>query len=60
MHIVDKEGHALLTLKSKSFSAHNKWYIFTGDSTSKGDKIATVKPSSGSTSAEVWNIIVAK
>ena len=54
MHIVDKEGRVILTLKSKFFSAHNKWYIYSGNSTHKEDKIATVKPQTGSVSAEVW------
>ena len=42
-----------MTLKSKSFSAHNKWYIFSGNSTNKEDKIATVKPQENSMNAEV-------
>lgn len=53
MYIVDKEGRCVLTLKSKTFSAHNKWYIFSGQSTHKDDKIATVKPEEGSVQAEV-------
>ena len=53
MHIVDRQGAVILTLKSKSFSAHNKWYIYSGNSAEKADKIATVKPQSGSVTAEV-------
>lgn len=53
MHIVDREGRVILTLKSKFFSAHNKWYIYSGSSTNKEDKIATVKPQSGTVTAEV-------
>ena len=53
MHIVDRQGSVILTLKSKTFSAHNKWYIFTGNSTDKADKIATVKPQSGTVTAQV-------
>lgn len=52
MHIVDRQGAVILTLKSKSFSAHNKWYIYSGNSAEKADKIATVKPQSGSVTAE--------
>ena len=55
MHIVDRQGNVILTLKSKTFSAHNKWYIFSGNSTDKTDKIATVKPQSGSVTAEVMS-----
>lgn len=53
MHLVDRDGQVLLTLKSKFFSAHNKWYIYSGRGTDKENKIATVKPQSGTTSAEV-------
>ena len=53
MNIVNNEGMTVLTLKSKSFSAHNKWYIFSGSSTDKADKIATVKPEEGSQTAQV-------
>ena len=62
MHIVDREGRVILTLKSKFFSAHNKWYIYSGSSTNKEDKIATVKPQSGTVTAEVscmpWKILL--
>ncbi|KAL0027510.1 hypothetical protein WJX77_006856 [Trebouxia sp. C0004] len=54
MHIVDRLGRVILTLKSKFFSAHNKWYIYSGSSTNKEDKIATVKPQSGTVTAEVF------
>ncbi|KAL3161266.1 hypothetical protein ABBQ38_009627 [Trebouxia sp. C0009 RCD-2024] len=54
MHIVDRQGAVILTLKSKSFSVHNKWYIFSGNSSEKADKIATVKPQSGSVTAEIF------
>lgn len=54
MHIVDKEGRVVLSLKSKTFSAHNKWYIFSGNSIHKEDKVATVKPQTGSVTAEVF------
>ena len=57
MHIVDNEGHVVMTLRSKSFSAHNKWYIYAGNSTDKEDKIATVKPHESSISAEVWPML---
>ena len=53
MHLVDRDGRVILTLKSKFFSAHNKWYIYSGRGTDKENKIATVKPQSGTTSAEV-------
>ena len=53
MNIVNNEGMTVLTLKSKSFSVHNKWYIFSGSSTDKADKIATVKPEEGSQTAQV-------
>ncbi len=53
MVIVNNEGRVILTLKSKSFSVHNKWYIFSGNSTNKDDKIATVKPHENSENAEV-------
>ena len=53
LDIVDKQGQVVLTLKSKTFSAHNKWYIFSGNSTNKQDKIATVKPQEDSMNAEV-------
>ncbi|KAA6421709.1 MAG: hypothetical protein FRX49_08320 [Trebouxia sp. A1-2] len=52
MVITSTEGRVILTLKSKSFSVHNKWYIFSGNSTNKDDKIATVKPHENSESAE--------
>ena len=58
MHIVDREGRVILTLKSKFFSAHNKWYIYSGSSTNKEDKIATVKPQSGTVTAEVWQLLL--
>ena len=62
MHIVDREGRVILTLKSKFFSAHNKWYIYSGSSTNKEDKIATVKPQSGTVTAEVlsmpWKLLL--
>ena len=53
LDIVDRQGQVVLTLKSKSFSVHNKWYIFSGNSTNKQDKIATVKPQEDSMNAEV-------
>lgn len=62
MHIVDREGRVILTLKSKFFSAHNKWYIYSGSSTNKEDKIATVKPQTGTVTAEVssmtWQLLL--
>ncbi len=62
MHIVDREGRVILTLKSKFFSAHNKWYIYSGGSTNKEDKIATVKPQTGTVTAEVlsmpWQVLL--
>ena len=57
MVIVSNEGRVILTLKSKSFSVHNKWYIFSGDSTNKDDKIATVKPHENSENAEVISML---
>ena len=59
MHIVDNEGQVVMTLRSKSFSAHNKWYVFAGNSTDKEDKIATVKPHESSISAEVGPMLPA-
>lgn len=53
MHLVDRDGSVVLSLKSKTFSAHNKWYIYSGRNTDKENKIATVKPQSGSIFAEV-------
>jgi len=58
MVIVSNEGRVILTLKSKSFSVHNKWYIFSGDSTNKDDKIATVKPHENSENAEVISMLL--
>ena len=60
MHIVDREGRVVLSLKSKFFSAHNKWYIYTGNSTHKEDKIATVKPLTGSVTAEVSHMLLSQ
>ena len=53
MHIVDTAGSVVLTLKKKSFSLCNKWYIFSGNSIQKADKIATVQTQSACISAEV-------
>ena len=53
MHVQDTAGSTVLTLKKKSFSLCNKWYIFSGKSTQKADKIAIVKTQSASVNAEV-------
>ena len=53
IYVTDTAGSVVLTLKKKSFSLCNKWYIFSGKDTQKADKIATVKTQSACVKAEV-------